>query len=153
MKFSKTLVALGIVALSAAAMAQPHGPGGPHGAPDPRGPFAPGGDRALNPQPLPPGPDDRWDRRDNRDRDFRHDRDHRRWNDRDHRRNYESHRAHVHELRIGMRKREVLELPWWKHPLYTRDNGPFDQLVYADGRHGRCVLEFRFNRLAEIHCN
>ena len=134
MKFSKTLVALGIAALSLTAMAQPQGPNGP-------GPNAPQHNRD----------NDRWDR-DHRDRDFRFDRDHRRWNDRDHRRNYESHRAHVHELRIGMRKREVLELPWWRHPLFTRDNGPFDEFVYADGRFGRCVLQFRFNRLAEIHC-
>jgi len=145
MKIKQTLLALGIVALSAAAVAQPHGPAGPRGH----------GDVMLNPQPLPPGPDDKWDRRDNRDRDrdFRTDRDHRRWNDHDHRRNYESHRSHVHELRVGMRKREVLELPWWRQPLYTKDNGPFDEFVYADGRHGRCVLHFRFNRLAEIHCD
>lgn len=138
MKFSKTLVALGIAALSLTAMAQPQG------APDPNGLNAPQHNRNNR-------DNDRWDR-DHRDRDFRFDRDHRRWNDRDHRRNFETHRDHVHELRIGMRKREVLELPWWRHPLFTRDNGPFDEFVYADGRHGRCVLQFRFNRLAEIHC-
>ena len=188
MKFNKTLIALGIVALSAVAIAQPQNPNDRALNPQP---LPPGGqpqnpqqqnqphvqiqvgpnirDRALNPQPLPPGPDDRnrdgipdrYQRdRDHdgrpdgyRDRDFRTDRDYRRWNDWDHRRNYETHRAHVYELRIGMRKRDVLALPWWSHPLFTRDNGPFDTYVYADGRFGRCVLDFQFNRLAEIHCD
>lgn len=159
MKFNKTILALGIAALSAIAVAQPnpyeHNNRHQQQPPQPGQPVQPGGhhnpnDRALNPQPLPPF--QQHGERHDHDRDFRTDRDYRRWNDHDHRRNYETHRDHVRELRLGMRKREVLDLPWWRTPLFTRDNGPFDTYIYADGR-DKCVLSFKFNRLAEIDCN
>jgi len=112
-------------------------------------------DRALNPQPLPPEPPERWNNREHRrERDFRHDRDHRNWNDRDQRRNFEMHRDRHHELRIGMRKHEVLRFDWWEHPIYIRHVGPFEDYFYADSRrYGQCWLRFGpRGRLLEIHC-
>lgn len=182
MKIRKTLLTLGLVALSATTMAQQ-----PNRERDPRPPVQPqnGGDRALNPQPLPPveAPDryrDRDHRRDNdndrdrdhrHDRDYRHDRDHRHdrddrdrerdfrrdrdyknWREHDHRMNYERHRERRHELHIGKRQREILRLDWWEHPLFIRRDGPFEDYYYADGRYGVCMLRFQFGRLVEIRC-
>jgi hypothetical protein len=148
MKIKNILLIMGFVAFSAATLAQPvhHN----------------GNDRALNPQPLPPR-DSVRDHRGNADdralnpqplppRDFRVDRDHRRWSDNDYQENYRHHRDRRDEIAVGQWRREVFQHEWWQHPLYVKQRGPFTDYIYAEGRHGSCVLRFRNNRLVEIRC-